>query len=173
MTRPHFLAKAPDGAVLGEQDWAPGAALGHVGAIAHLFAWPPLAEASLGAVGHRVVHGGARFSKPVRVDAQTLVQLEALVPLAPLHQPHNLEAIRAVAERAPSMPQVACFDTAFHRGQPAVAQAFALPRRYAEEGVRRYGFHGLSYEYVAAGLPAIDARAASGRTVVAHLGNGA
>jgi acetate kinase len=90
-----------------------------------------------------------------------------------LHQPHNLAAIKAVAQIAPTLPQVGCFDTAFHRTQPAVAQAFALPRRYAEEGVRRYGFHGLSYEYVASILPKIDRRAASGRTVVAHLGNGA
>ena len=92
--------------------------------------------------------------------------------LAPLHQPHNVAAIKAVAEMAPQVKQVACFDTAFHRTQPPVAQAFALPRRFADEGVRRYGFHGLSYEYVASMLPKIDARAAQGRTVVAHLGNG-
>jgi acetate kinase len=107
------------------------------------------------------------------IDAATLAALESLVPLAPLHQPHNLAAIRAVQTIAPSMTQVACFDTAFHRTQPPVAQAFALPRKYAAEGVRRYGFHGLSYEYVASVLSAIDARAAQGRTVVAHLGNGA
>src|SRR5262249_41617704 len=99
--------------------------------------------------------------------------LEQLVPLAPLHQPHNLAAILAVTQYAPRLPQVACFDTAFHRTQPPLAQAFALPRRYAEEGVCRYGFHGLSYEYVASVLPGLDARAAAGRTVVAHLGNGA
>jgi acetate kinase len=109
----------------------------------------------------------------VLIDAQTLAELECLVSLAPLHQPHNVAAIKAVAQIAPTLPQVGCFDTAFHRTQPMVAQAFALPRRYAEEGVRRYGFHGLSYEYVASILPKIDRRAATGRTVVAHLGNGA
>ena len=99
--------------------------------------------------------------------------LEALVPLAPLHQPHNLAAIKACIERAPQLPEVACFDTAFHRSQPAVAQAIALPRRYTEQGVIRYGFHGISYEYIASVLPSFDADAAAGRTVVAHLGNGA
>jgi len=99
--------------------------------------------------------------------------LKVLIPLAPLHQPHNLAAIEAVYQHAPQLPQVACFDTAFHRTQPPVAQLFALPRRYAQEGVRRYGFHGISYEYIASVLPGIDSRAAAGRTVVAHLGNGA
>src|SRR5262249_36525893 len=110
---------------------------------------------------------------PVRIDAEVLAALEAFVPLAPLHQPHNLAAIRAIIQRLPELPQVACFDTSFHRTQPAIAQAFALPRRYAEAGVLRYGFHGLSYEYIASRLPGPDARAATGRTVVAHLGNGA
>jgi acetate kinase len=121
----------------------------------------------------RGVHGGVKFSAPVLVDASILAELEALVPLAPLHQPHNVAAIKAVAKMAPVLPQVACFDTAFHRTQSKVAEAFALPRRYAEEGVRRYGFHGLSYEYIASVLPALDPRAAEGRAVVAHLGNGA
>ena len=102
-----------------------------------------------------------------------LADLEKLVPLVPLHQPHNLAAIKVVAERAPELPQVACFDTAFHRTQPAIAQLFALPRQYADEGVLRYGFHGLSYEYIASVLPDVDPHAAAGRTVVAHLGNGA
>jgi acetate kinase len=114
-----------------------------------------------------------KFTAPVLINSETLAELEALVPLAPLHQPHNVAAIKAVAQMAPMLPEVACFDTAFHRTQPEVAQAFALPRRYAEEGVRRYGFHGLSYEYIASVLPTIDRRAANGRTVVAHLGNGA
>jgi acetate kinase len=109
----------------------------------------------------------------VRIDGQTLAELERLTPLAPLHQPHNLAAIEAVAEHAPQLPQVACFDTAFHRVQPPLAQMFALPRRYTEEGIKRYGFHGLSYEYIASVLPGLDARASAGRTVVAHLGNGA
>jgi acetate kinase len=114
-----------------------------------------------------------KHARPVRLDAGTLAELEALIPLAPLHQPHNLEAIRALAAHAPQVPQVACFDTSFHRTQPAVAQAFALPGRYAEEGVHRYGFHGLSYEHIASVLPEMDSRAAAGRAVVAHLGNGA
>src|SRR5581483_6453635 len=125
------------------------------------------------AAGHRVVHGGLQFTRPVRIDAAVLAALESLVPLAPLHQPHNLAAIRAITGRAPGLPQVACFDTSFHRTQPAVAQTFALPRRYTEEGVLRYGFHGLSYEYIASVLRRTDDRAAAGRTVVAHLGNGA
>ena len=99
--------------------------------------------------------------------------LERLVPLAPLHQPHNLAAIRAIAASSPDLPQVACFDTAFHQTQPPVAQVVALPRELAAEGVRRYGFHGLSYEYIASALPAVAPRVAAGRVVVAHLGNGA
>lgn len=125
------------------------------------------------AVGHRVVHGGVRFTAPVRIDDAVLAELDALVPLAPLHQPHNLAAVRAVTRFAPHLPQVACFDTAFHRTQPEVAQRFGLPRRFHDAGVRRYGFHGLSYEYVASVLPTVDPAAAAGRTVVAHLGNGA
>ncbi len=127
----------------------------------------------LAAVGHRVVHGGMRYAAPVRVDAGVLAQLEALVPLAPLHQPHNLAAIRRLIALRPGLAQVACFDTAFHRGQAAVVQAYALPPEITREGVHRYGFHGLSYEYIAQALPGIDARAAAGGTVVAHLGNGA
>src|SRR4029077_7596689 len=106
-------------------------------------------------------------------DDGVLAELDKLVPLAPLHQPHNLAAIRAVSARAPQMPQVACFDTAFHRTQPEVAQWFGLPRRFTDQGVRRYGFHGLSYEYIASVLPGLDPRAPAGRTIVAHLGNGA
>jgi acetate kinase len=123
-------------------------------------------------VGHRVVHGGLEFMAPTRVDAGVLGRLERYNPLAPLHQPHNLAAIRLMLERLPGVPEVACFDTAFHRTVPEVAQLFALPPRFAAAGVRRYGFHGLSYEYVASVLPALDARAAAGRTVVFHLGNG-
>ena len=119
------------------------------------------------------MHGGLEYSKPVRVDAAVVAALEKYIPLAPLHQPHNLAPIRALLERAPTLPQVACFDTAFHRGQPPVAQAFALPKAITDRGVRRYGFHGLSYEYIAQALPRYDPRAASGRTIVLHLGNGA
>jgi acetate kinase len=123
-------------------------------------------------VGHRVVHGGLEFMAPTLVDATVLARLERYCPLAPLHQPHNLAAIRLMLERMPGVPEVACFDTAFHRTIPEVAQLFALPPRFAAAGVRRYGFHGLSYEYVASVLPSLDERAACGRTVVFHLGNG-
>jgi len=125
------------------------------------------------AVGHRVVHGGAEFSRPVRVDASVLSELERLVPLAPLHQPHNLAAIRMLLETQPQMPQVACFDTAFHRAHPQLADLYALPWEYYEAGVRRYGFHGLSYEYIATALPKVAPGIAGGRVVVAHLGSGA
>ncbi len=175
-THPRFLARDAAGNLAGEQRWEAGTVLGHQRAIEFLFSWGRggvLGGHRIVAVGHRVVHGGVRFTRPVRIDAEALVALEALIPLAPLHQPHNLTVIRAVAQHAPQMPQVACFDTSFHRTQPAVAQTFALPGRYAEEGVHRYGFHGLSYEYIASVLTQIDARAAAGRAVVAHLGNGA
>ncbi len=174
-TRPRFVAR-DHGGVAGEKTWAAGTRLGHDGAIEFLFAWGrggALRGHRIVAAGHRVVHGGLKFTRPVVIDPEVMAALEAFVPLAPLHQPHNLEAIKAVAGHAPGLPQVACFDTAFHRTQPAVAQSFALPRRYAEEGVLRYGFHGLSYEYIASVLPGTDAWAAAGRTVVAHLGNGA
>jgi acetate kinase len=175
-TQPHFVAHDHAGGVVGEQKWTTGSRLGHDGAIEFLFTWGrggALLGHRIVAAGHRVVHGGLKFTHPVLIDPDVLAALEALVPLAPLHQPHNLAAIRAIVQRVPELPQVACFDTSFHRSQPAVAQTFALPRRYAEEGVLRYGFHGLSYEYIASVLPSTDARAAGGRTVVAHLGNGA
>ncbi|HRE55688.1 MAG TPA: acetate/propionate family kinase, partial [Candidatus Competibacter sp.] len=127
-------------------------------------------EVKIGAVGHRVVHGGLSYDRAVQVDEGVIADLERLIPLAPLHQPHNLASIRALAEVAPELPQVACFDTAFHRAQPRVAQLFALPRALLDSGVRRYGFHGLSYEYIARRLP--DYMPA-GKVVVAHLGSGA
>ena len=176
LTRPRFRARDTKG-VIAEKEWPEGGLSGHDGAIAFLFEWAPsggaLAAHRIRAVGHRVVHGGTRFSHPVRMSRAVLAELDALAPLAPLHQPHNLAAIQAVSRMAPELPQVACFDTAFHRAQPEVAQAFALPRRYTEQGVRRYGFHGLSYESIAWRLPSVDRHAAVGRTVVAHLGNGA
>jgi acetate kinase len=175
-TQPRFLARDEAGRTIGERAWAAGTELGHHGAIEHLFAWGregALRGHRIIAAGHRVVHGGRKFTQPVRIDPERLQALEAFVPLAPLHQPHNLAAIRAILERASELPQVACFDTSFHCTQPAVAQAFALPRRFSEEGVCRYGFHGLSYEYIASVLPGLDAHAAAGRTIVAHLGNGA
>ena len=124
-------------------------------------------------MGHRVVHGGQHYSAPVLIDATVLAELETLVPLAPLHQPHNLATIRVLLETMPSLPQVACFDTAFHRTQPDVAQRFAIPRRFADEGVRHYGFHGLSYEYIASVLPTLEPALADARIIVAHLGSGA
>jgi acetate kinase len=125
------------------------------------------------AVGHRVVHGGDRFTTPVRVIPEILSALESLVPLAPLHQPHNLAEIRAVASLLPGVPQVACFDTAFHATMPKHERMLGLPRAYFDKGVMRYGFHGLSYESIAGRLPGIDPLAAAGRTVVCHLGSGA
>jgi len=125
------------------------------------------------AVGHRVVHGGTRYAAPTRLDPAVLDFLEGLVPLAPLHQPHNLAPIRVIAEAAPHLPQVACFDTAFHRSQPPLAQAFALPRELSEAGVRRYGFHGLSYEFIVRRLRETAPELAEKRLIVAHLGNGA
>jgi acetate kinase len=126
----------------------------------------------LAALGHRVVHGGLRYSRPARVTPELLGELEALVPLAPLHEPHNLAPIKMAMSLNPELPQVACFDTAFHRTAPEVEQAFALPYSFYEEGIRRYGFHGLSYEYIASVLPERVPEIANGRVVVAHLGNG-
>jgi acetate kinase len=124
-------------------------------------------------VGHRIVHGGARYTGPVVITREILEDLRGLVPLAPLHQPYNLAAIEAVWERLPNVPQVACFDTSFHRGQPAVAEIVPLPREIRDGGVQRYGFHGLSYEYIASVLPSVAPEIAEGRVIVAHLGSGA
>jgi acetate kinase len=146
----------------------------HKQAFDHLLAWftAQASDWKIVAVGHRVVHGGQLYSKPVRLEADTLEQLEEFTPLAPLHQPHNLAGIYAIQALMPGAPQVGCFDTAFHRTQPDEAQIFGLPRRFTAEGVRRYGFHGLSYEYIARVLPEHSPRA-EGRVVIAHLGNGA
>lgn len=132
-----------------------------------------LADVELAAAGHRVVHGGTAFADPVRIDERVLEILEGFVPLAPTHQPRSLAAIRAVAEAAPNLPQIACFDTAFHRTQPGRAQHFALPRPMTDAGIIRYGFHGLSYEYLAAALPGFAGARADGRVIIAHLGHGA
>jgi acetate kinase len=132
-----------------------------------------LGERPVDAVGHRVVHGGVTYAQPVRIDAHVIDVLSELIPLAPLHMPHNLAPMRAIAEAAPKIAQVACFDTAFHRRQPEIAQLFGLPRRFAEQGVRRYGFHGLSYEFVSGRLRELAPDLAGGRVIVAHLGNGA
>jgi acetate kinase len=174
-TAPRFVAMDAGGATLTEKAWGDGVALGHAGALDHLMAFlrTELSDRRLVGVGHRVVHGGLEYAQPVRLDAAVCAALDKYVPLAPLHQPHNLAPIRLLLERLPQLPQVACFDTAFHRGQPPVAQAFALPAAITDRGVRRYGFHGLSYEYIAQALPQYDAPAARGKVVVLHLGNGA
>ena len=147
----------------------------HDAAMTRMFAWLAAHRGglTLAAVGHRVVHGGQKYAVPVRIDDAVRADLEALVPLAPLHQPHNLKAIRILRASLPDVPQFACFDTAFHCTQPAVAQAYALPHALSDEGVRRYGFHGLSYEYVASQLPRLLGPAAGGKVIIAHLGNGA
>jgi acetate kinase len=125
------------------------------------------------AIGHRVVHGGPDYDRPVLVDAEVLSRLERYTPLAPLHQPHNLAPVRSILGRFPHLPQVACFDTAFHRAHAAIVDHYAIPQRFYAEGVRRYGFHGLSYEYIADRLPHVAPAVASGRVIVAHLGSGA
>ncbi len=171
---PHFTATDSAGSVLEDRHWQGKDAEYHV-VLAALLAW---AEAhvhpdTLVAVGHRVVHGGRDFTAPVRLTADIVQRLDALTPLAPLHQPHNLAPIRTLMALRPGLPQVACFDTAFHRTMPTVATRLALPREYEAEGVRRYGFHGLSYEYIARVLQQQAPTLAAGRVVVAHLGNGA
>jgi acetate kinase len=170
-----FRAKDATGAIMDEQEWPDGEPPGHEGAIEFLLDWlrKSAGGVQLVAIGHRVVHGGSDHAAPVRVTPAILDQLERLVPLAPLHQPHNLLPIRTLAARLPDLPQIACFDTGFHCVQSPVARAFALPRELSDAGIRRYGFHGLSYEYIASVLPQYDARAAAGRTIVLHLGNGA
>jgi acetate kinase len=168
-----FRARDAAGAILVVPPVDPGAS--HATALALLLPWlrQVMPDVSLVAAGHRVVHGGAHFTAPVVIDEGVLAALDALVPLAPLHQPHNLAAIRAVAAAAPRLPQVACFDTAFHATIAPVVQAFALPKALADEGIRRYGFHGLSYQAIANRLPALLGPVAEGRVIVAHLGNGA
>jgi acetate kinase len=173
-TAPRFLAKNAVGRILEEKSWGDGVTLRHEGALDHLFTFlrGSVANHRVVGVGHRIVHGGPDYSLPVRVDASVLAKLEKIIPLAPLHEPHNLAPIRTLLARLPELPQVACFDTAFHRAQPPVAQALALPKAITDRGVRRYGFHGLSYEYIASVLAQHDARAARGKTIVLHLGNG-
>lgn len=171
---PHLLVEDSAGTVVKDATW-PAEALDHAGATREILVAAERLGAGrrLVAVGHRVVHGGLAHAEPVRVTGPILTALEALVPLAPLHQPHNLSPIRLLMAEAPDLPQVACFDTAYHRGQPSLAQAFALPRALSDEGVRRYGFHGLSYEYIARRLRQVAPAIAGGRVIVAHLGNGA
>ncbi|WP_457106793.1 acetate/propionate family kinase [Methylobacterium sp. P5_C11] len=172
---PRLRIRDRAGRMVAEEEFGAGEAFGHEAALLHVTAWLRAHGNGLRltAVGHRVVHGGLHHSEPVRVDADVLEALERLVPLAPLHQPHNLEPIRILRRRLPDLPQVACFDTAFHAGQPEIARLFALPQAMSARGVRRYGFHGLSYAYIASVLEAYDPALAAGRVIVAHLGNGA
>lgn len=162
------------GNLVEEQEW-PASGFDHRAAIAEVLktAVRLLDGSSVAGVGHRIAHGGLQFTTPVRIDADVVAVLTSLIPLAPLHQPHNLAAVTAISEAAPALPQVACFDTAFHRGQPHIAQLFGLPRKFAMEGVRRYGFHGLSYEFVTSQLKQTVPRYARSRAIIAHLGNGA
>jgi acetate kinase len=173
-TAPRMSARDGAGTVVATP--APGEAVkdGRA-ALAHVSEWlrATFGGARVIGVGHRVVHGGARHTGPARVTPAVMAELRELVPLAPLHQPYNLAAIEAVAERLPEVPQVACFDTSFHRGQPAVAELVPLPEEIRRRGVQRYGFHGLSYEYIASVLPEVAPQIARGRVIVAHLGSGA
>jgi acetate kinase len=174
-TSPRLVAEDATGQRLVERRWPDDRGLGHTEFFRVIGGWlrEQFGDMALLGVGHRVVHGGTEFAAPVRVSPAVLARLEALCPLAPLHQPHNLAGIRAVAAVQPDLPQVACFDTAFHRGHPELADWFALPRRFHDDGIRRYGFHGLSYEYIASVLPEAAPEIAGGRVVVAHLGSGA
>ena len=174
-TQPRLRARDARGAALTDEKYAVDAIPDVPAAMVAVGAWfrTHLDGAVPLVVGHRVVHGGPLYEAPQLIDERVLASLERFVPLAPLHQPHGLAAIRAVQARLPDTPQVACFDTAFHRGHPEVADRYALPEALYEEGVRRYGFHGLSYEYIARTLPRVAPEIATGAVVVAHLGSGA
>jgi acetate kinase len=173
--RPHIKAWNADGRSIDDIDLQLGPDGQHGQALEFLVRWLHEHEAGwrIVGVGHRVVHGAQRYSRPMVLDAATVEILKGFIPLAPLHQPHNVAGIEAIAAALPEVAQVACFDTAFHRTQPEVAQRFAIPRRITAQGVRRYGFHGLSYEYIADVLPNHLGYRADGRVIVAHLGNGA
>jgi acetate kinase len=173
--QPNFTVTNQQGVVLVDRKLSTIEAADHKATISVIYAWllEYIAEGELLAVGHRVVHGGQHYAEPVLIDTKVLSDLEKLIPLAPLHQPHNLAAIRAFQEIMPTLPQVACFDTAFHCTQPEMTKRFALPRHFFDEGIRRYGFHGLSYEYITSVLPTLDPALERARVIVAHLGNGA
>jgi acetate kinase len=174
-SKPRFMATDATGEVIAQTSWGHGEEVRHEQALNHLTSW--LLEHSegfsLAGVGHRVVHGGKAYFQPVKIDEPTLEALERLVPLAPLHQPHNLEPIRILRRQFPETVQIACFDTAFHHGQPELAQLFAIPRSMSASGVKRYGFHGLSYAFLVSAFGKYDPKLANGRVVAAHLGNGA
>jgi acetate kinase len=173
-TTPRLTAKSEDDATLADETLDASVQDGGT-AVEYLAGWlrARYGGARVLGVGHRVVHGGARFAAPCIVTPAILAELRTLIPLAPLHQPHNLAAIEAVAERIPDVPQVACFDTSFHRSHSPVAELVPLPKAIRDTGVQRYGFHGLSYEYVASVLPEVAPQVADGKVIVAHLGSGA
>lgn len=171
-TSPRLSVKNADGNMLVNQDVAVRDGRGAIDALA-VWLRSKYGGSRVVAVGHRVVHGGTRFTGPTVVNPEVLAELRNLIPLAPLHQPHNLAAIEAVYERLPDVPQVACFDTSFHRGQPPVAELIPLPHDLRQSGLQRYGFHGLSYEYIASALREVAPEIAHGRVIVAHLGSGA
>jgi acetate kinase len=174
-TRPRLFVKAKEGETLVDQSWPASAVEDTPAALDKAVTWlqQQLDGELPSAIGHRVAHGGPDYGEPTMVDDAMLDRLERLTPLAPLHQPNNLAPIRAIRARRPGLLQVACFDTAFHRGHSEAAQRYAIPDILHREGVRRYGFHGLSYEYIAKALPRVAPAIAGGRVVVAHLGSGA
>jgi acetate kinase len=173
-TRPRLRAQGADGTRLIDQSYAPEQVSDPRAALEAAGEWLRETQKLLPiAVGHRIAHGGPEYDRPVLIDREVLTHLERYVPLAPLHQPNNLEPVRSILSRMPGLPQVACFDTSFHRGHSAVADHYAIPERLYAEGVRRYGFHGLSYEYIASRLPLVAPEIAAGRVIVAHLGSGA
>ena len=171
---PRLKVKDADGKLVGDRQW-PALQLNHEVATRHILetARDLVFGRPIIGVGHRVVHGGTEYSAPIRVDAHLLEKLTELVPLAPLHQPHNLAPMRTILEAAPNIPQVACFDTAFHRSQTRLAQSFAIPRNLTAAGIRRYGFHGISYEFLTTRLQELFPDLAASRVIMAHLGNGA
>ncbi|HEX7565654.1 MAG TPA: acetate/propionate family kinase [Bradyrhizobium sp.] len=173
-SRPRLRVAAVDGSVLVDRTYESGAVSDVAVGLATAGAWLR-EELKINpiAIGHRVVHGGPDYDGPVQVDQNVLARLERYISLAPLHQPYNLAPIRSILSRFPDIPQIACFDTAFHRGHGALADHFAIPLALSAEGVRRYGFHGLSYEYIASALPQVAPEIANKRVVVAHLGSGA
>ncbi|AFL73012.1 acetate/propionate family kinase [Thiocystis violascens] len=172
---PHFIARSVGGQLLAESYWEPASiGQGHARAFKQIWSWLDAIAAggSLMAIGHRVAHGGETYAHPALIDATVITELTRLIPLVPLHQPSNLASIRAIAADHPALPQVACFDTSFHRGRARVTEQLALPRTLLDRGVKRYGFHGLSYEFIAQRLREIAPEIAAGRVVVAHLGSG-
>src|ERR1700741_5234767 len=173
-SKPRLRAEAADKTKLIDQTYAPEQLKDVPAALQTAGAWlRETQKLEPAAIGHRVVHGGPEYDQPILIDQEVLSRLERYAPLAPLHQPNNLAPIRVLLDRMPGVPQVACFETAFHRTHDALADHYAIPQRFYAEGVRRYGFHGLSYEYVASRLPDVAPAIAGGRVVVAHLGSGA